>query len=138
MAHSAQASAIIKSLSAVLAMTASQAAMAESEPAQVWSILQIGEMTVSEDAHIMLDVDGNASGSSGCNRFQTTVIQSGDILTFGPIAATRMACPPDTDRHEQALFGLFSQPLTLSYHVLRDQIVLTGPDGIHLLLQRSL
>ncbi len=85
----------------------------------------------------MLDIDGNASGSSGCNRFQTTVTQSGDILTFGTIAATRMACPPDTDRHEQALFGLFSQPLSLSYHVLRDQIVLTGPDGTRLVLQRS-
>lgn len=137
MAQSGRASTFIKSLSTVLAMTASQAAMAESEPSQVWSILQIGEMTASEDAHIMLDVDGNASGSSGCNRFQTTVTQSGDILTFGPIVATRMACPPDTERNEQALFGLFSQPLTLLYHILRDQIVLTGPDGTRLVLQRS-
>lgn len=128
---------IIKSLSAMLAVIAGQSAMAESEPSQVWSILQIGEMNASEDAHIMLDVDGNASGSSGCNRFQTTVTQSRDILTFGPIAATRMACPPETDRHEQALFGLFAQPLTLSYHVLLDQIVLTGPDGTRLVLQRS-
>ncbi|MBF9058426.1 META domain-containing protein [Rhodobacterales bacterium HKCCSP123] len=137
MARPGRASTVIKSLSAVLSVAASQAAMAESESAQVWSILEIREMIPSEDAHIMLDVDGNASGSSGCNRFHTTITQSGNILTFGPIAAARMACPPDTDGHEQALFGLFSQPLSLSYHVLRDQIVLTGPDGTRLVLQRS-
>ena len=136
MARPDRALTAIGSLGALLALASGQSAMAETEPAQVWSILEVADMTVSEDAHILLDVEGSVSGSSGCNRFQTTVTQSGDILTFGPIAATRMACPPDTDMQEKALFGLLSRPLSLSYHVLRDQIILTGPDGTRLVLQR--
>ncbi len=37
--------------------------------------------------------DGRVSGSGGCNRFSGTYTLTGDALQFGPLAATKMACP---------------------------------------------
>lgn len=36
---------------------------------------------------------GRVSGTDGCNRVQATYKVTGDRIAFGPIAATRMACP---------------------------------------------
>jgi heat shock protein HslJ/mannose-6-phosphate isomerase-like protein (cupin superfamily) len=36
---------------------------------------------------------GRVSGTDGCNRIQATYTVTGDRIAFGPIAATRMACP---------------------------------------------
>lgn len=114
-----------------------QVAMAESEPARVWSILEIAGTTATGDAHLAIDPDGNAFGSSGCNRFRTTVTQSGSVLSFGLIAATRMACPGTLAAQESTLFDLFAQQLAVSYDVLRDQITLTATSGATMILQRS-
>jgi heat shock protein HslJ len=114
-----------------------QVAMAESEPARVWSILEIAGTTATGEAHLAIDPDGNAFGFSGCNRFQTTVTQSGSVLSFGPIAATRIACPGALAARESALFDLFAQQLAVSYDVLPDQITLTATSGAILILQRS-
>lgn len=43
-------------------------------------------------ATLSFGADGTASGSDGCNRFSTTFTQQGANLTFGPVAATMMAC----------------------------------------------
>lgn len=44
-----------------------------------------------------------ASGSAGCNRFSGTYEVDGNALTFGPLATTRMACPPEIMAVEDAL-----------------------------------
>ena len=38
---------------------------------------------------------GEVVGSGGCNSFFGTFDQDGDAVTFGPLASTRKACPPD-------------------------------------------
>lgn len=37
-------------------------------------------------------VDGDADGTGGCNRYSTSYVIDGASITFGPIAATLMAC----------------------------------------------
>lgn len=37
--------------------------------------------------------DGKVTGSDGCNRLSGSAVVSGDVITFGPIASTKMACP---------------------------------------------
>jgi len=40
--------------------------------------------------------DGNLTGSSGCNTYNSSYEIDGDLITIGPIASTMMACPePD-------------------------------------------
>jgi heat shock protein HslJ len=44
------------------------------------------------EAHLLFDAAGRVSGSDGCNRITGSYQVKGDALTFGPMAATRMAC----------------------------------------------
>jgi heat shock protein HslJ len=39
--------------------------------------------------------DADVAGFAGCNNFRGTYTFADGKLTFGPLAATRMACPPD-------------------------------------------
>jgi len=50
---------------------------------------------------VQFRMDGVVGGSSGCNRFTGTYTQKGDALTMGPLASTRMACPPEVMEREQ-------------------------------------
>ena len=124
-------------LPAAILLATGHGALAESEPAQVWRILEIAGMPAADEAFLALDADGNASGSTGCNRFQAAVSQSGAALAFGPVAATRMACPPGLAEQEDALLRLLGDELAVTYHLLRDQVTLTGADGTSLVMQRE-
>ena len=46
--------------------------------------------------------DGRVSSTVGCNRIVSKPSVEGDRLRFGPMAATRMACPPPLDQLETA------------------------------------
>ncbi len=37
--------------------------------------------------------DGKVTGSDGCNRLSGTAVVKDDVIAFGPIASTKMACP---------------------------------------------
>jgi putative lipoprotein len=50
---------------------------------------------------VQFRADGVVGGSSGCNRFTGAYKQKGDELTMGPLASTRMACPPEVMEREQ-------------------------------------
>jgi heat shock protein HslJ len=58
-----------------------------------------------QEPHLIFQ-DGRLSGSDGCNRVAGPYQLRGDVVTFGPIASTRMACADvrDIDRaFEEAL-----------------------------------
>lgn len=54
------------------------------------------------EATLVLDADGTASGSGGCNTFNGSYQTSGNKLTFGPLATTRKACADDVMSVEQS------------------------------------
>jgi len=64
-----------------------------------WYLLEVAGSPVSPMAHdkqphITLDpVQKRASGFSGCNNFFGSYELKGESLKFGPVGATRMACP---------------------------------------------
>lgn len=43
---------------------------------------------------LKLDGQGRAAGNSGCNRYVGSVEIGDGTMRFGPLAGTRMACPP--------------------------------------------
>jgi heat shock protein HslJ len=45
--------------------------------------------------------EGQAAGNLGCNRFTAGFTQSGPLLSFGMLAATRRMCPPAIMDQEQ-------------------------------------
>ncbi|MEO7964820.1 MAG: META domain-containing protein [Gemmatimonadaceae bacterium] len=66
-----------------------------------WTLVQL-DGTAIENARggkaptLQINADGGAlraSGMAGCNRYSGPVTQDGNSLRFGPLAATKMACP---------------------------------------------
>lgn len=64
-----------------------------------WRLLMLGDMPAptlpgGRQVHLLLDsAQKKAAGFAGCNRFFGTYELDGPALGFGPLAATRMACP---------------------------------------------
>ncbi|CAH1662149.1 Membrane-bound inhibitor of C-type lysozyme [Hyphomicrobiales bacterium] len=49
--------------------------------------------------------DGKVTGSGGCNHFTGKAEITGETLRIGPLASTRMACPPAVMGQEQKFFN---------------------------------
>jgi heat shock protein HslJ len=45
-------------------------------------------------ATLAFPAEGRVAGTASCNRFTGAVTVRGDSIAFGPLATTRMACPP--------------------------------------------
>jgi putative lipoprotein len=71
-----------------------------------WVVVQMNGNTVQEARvpALKFDRDGRVSGTSGCNRFTGTYTEKGELLEFGPLAATRMACPGAIGEQEVEFF----------------------------------
>lgn len=77
------------------------------EPASLlagdWVITEVAETAVTLSASISFAADA-VSGNSGCNRYNGGYQLTGEGLSFGDMAATRMACPEPQMKLEQSLF----------------------------------
>ncbi len=80
-----------------------------------WYLMEAGGSPVSPIAedkqpHIMLDpVQKQATGFSGCNNFFGSYELDGASLKFGPVGATRMACPDLETGLETEVFKALDQ-----------------------------
>lgn len=98
-----------------------------------WRLMELpGEagFTIDPDlqTHLVLDgEEGRVSGSSGCNRLIGTFTLHGDALSFGPLAGTRMACPPPAMELERRFHGALA--LVTGYSIDGEVLTLEGPDG---------
>ena len=54
---------------------------------------------------LTFDTNGRVYGMGGCNRFTGGIKSSADGLSFGPLAATQMACPPAIADQESRYFA---------------------------------
>ena len=76
---------------------------------------------------LTLESDGQISGSGGCNRIMGQGKLEGDSLTIGPLAGTRMACPPAVMEQEarfmkalEEVKGWRVEPELKKLHLLND------------------
>lgn len=81
-----------------------------------WRILTLNGAALpaeaATEASISFDAATNkVAGTTGCNRLMGTYAVSGTGITFGPMATTRMACPPNNPE-ASLLTVLGSQTLT--------------------------
>lgn len=82
---------------------------AASGPEGEWQVLTLGQSTLAVADGVTLTLsDGQASGRSGCNRFTGRYVTDGDSFAFGPLAATRMACPDRAMQIEAEFHALVS------------------------------
>ena len=71
--------------------------------------------------------DGQANGQGGCNRYRASATLGKGTIALGPIAATRMACPPPIMEQEQRFFAALES--VRRYEVDKGMLVLRDQDG---------
>lgn len=94
-------------LAAAAALAACSAAGGgASTPQGRWTAQAIGGRAVDDPARTTLEIgaDGRAFGMGGCNRYSGAARISDAAIALGPMAATRMACPPPQMEQEQRFF----------------------------------
>jgi heat shock protein HslJ len=81
---------------------------------------------VERQPHLVFGANGQLSGADGCNRLTGPYTAKENGLTFGEIAATRMACPVTDDlaiRFQSALKG------TSHWSIVDGRLELYGATG---------
>jgi putative lipoprotein len=102
-----------------------------------WQVQRIAGHVVPIDGGptLTLDKDNRAHGNGGCNMFQGSYEAEGDNLTFGPIAATRRACPALAMDTEQLLFTNLAK--VKRYHLEGNALKLLAVDGGAVIVLRA-
>jgi heat shock protein HslJ len=82
-------------------------------------------------ASILIGPEGRMAVEGGCNRGSAPVTVGPDTLDVGPMAMTRMACPPEQESVEQAVVAVLQG--TVHYTIEADVLTLAnGPAGLTL------
>jgi putative lipoprotein len=122
----------------VLAMLNASVGMAQAAvPVQLsgseWVVESVGGASGGGErrAHIAFATDGKVTGSGGCNRLMGRAQISGEAVTFGTLATTRMACAPAVMAQERKLLDALAA--TRSYRITDAMLTLHGASGAELL-----
>ncbi len=104
-------------------------AAAADELAGNWVVEEIlGRGVVDDPRSTLVLGDGLAvNGSGGCNRFAGRRTGEGGTLLFGPLAATRMMCPPAIMEQESRYFAALA--LVRGHRFENGRLVLVAADG---------
>ena len=98
-----------------------------------WKLVEVHGRPVQvlpgeREAHILL-LAGRASGGSGCNKLMGSYTHSAPgALRIGPLANTRMACPPEMMAQEAALLDAFEH--TTDYRIKGGALTLLHGETI--------
>ena len=102
-----------------------------------WQLDMMGEQRAMPPRPMLtFDGAGNVAGQASCNRYSVPVTIAGSAITFGPIAATRMACGEAIDAQESAYFARLGSAtrFELDASILR---IYSGDDPAPLLFLRT-
>jgi heat shock protein HslJ len=96
-----------------------------------WRAIELGGRTTPaqdpvREAHLQFQADGRVSGSDGCNRTTGGYTLNGESLTFGRMAATRMACL-DTGDAERSFRDALEA--TMRWRITGDRLELFSGSG---------
>jgi len=102
----------------------------------VWMIEEIAGERVLGRTKLTLSIasDRRAGGGGGCNNWFAEALFDGPALSFGAVAATRMACGPNVMEQETALFTALES--VTGYALDGKRLTLLGEDGAPLLRLR--
>jgi len=98
-----------------------------------WTLVALGstpaiEQPERQNAHFVLNAEQKSlSGSTGCNRFAGSFELVGERLSLIPGGMTRMACPEDVMRQEQAF--LEALKAATGYRITAGSLELLEGDG---------
>lgn len=97
-----------------------------------WHLSTMAGETVLSDVLVTLtfDEEGRATGTAGCNRYNTEYTHDDEALTFGLIASTRMFCAPEGVMEQETAFIAALEAAT-AYEIHNDLLMIHyGDDQI--------
>jgi putative lipoprotein len=99
----------------------------------VWTVTSIGGQPAIGQRRPTLSIaaDHRAGGFGGCNNYFTEASVDGEAISFGPAAATRMACAVDIMDQETAYFAALTA--VASYELDKHGLRLLDAAGIPLI-----
>ncbi len=101
-----------------------------------WVVEDINEGGVIDMTRVTMTFgEDGVSGSGGCNSYSGSYEVNGNLLTIGPVAATRKACPPAIMNQEFAFFGVLENAERFDF-TEDGALTLSGADGKSLLARR--
>lgn len=75
-----------------------------------WVVTSLDGSALPKGADVTLTFDaGRIAGLAACNRYSGNYTLTGEGLSFGPMAGTRMACPPPLMETESAVYAAFAR-----------------------------
>jgi len=98
-----------------------------------WKATRLGDSPVvtgpgDREAFLTLDrAQGRMAASAGCNRLMGPFERSGEALSFGPVAGTKMACPGPLMERERAFIAALAR--VRGYRLSRHTLELLDEDG---------
>jgi putative lipoprotein len=95
-----------------------------------WTLVSLGGQPLPQGMRSpTATFDGvRLSGLGGCNRYTGQVQDKGlGAMTVGPMASTKMACPPPAMEVESRYFAVLAR--VTQYQVAGSRLILSGPSG---------
>jgi heat shock protein HslJ len=117
----------------IVAAAALTVTPAAADPARLqgreWRVLTVSGERPPAAARIGIAFlpEGRIAGRSGCNRFTGRAEIGAGTISVGPLAGTRMACPPPLMAAESRFLGVLQD--VRSYALQRGRLVLRSADG---------
>lgn len=87
----------------------------------------VSSVPADSTASITIADDGTVAVNTGCNTGSGSVEIGDDTLTFGPIATTKMACPPEQTALEASVVSVLQGEV--SYEISGSALSLRSGDG---------
>lgn len=93
-----------------------------------WTPVEIGGLPVrSDESTLSIGADNRTGGRGGCNSYFTQARLDGALLSFAPVAATRMACAETIMAQEAVFFAALAE--TRSWRIVDTRLELLGLDA---------
>lgn len=102
---------IVGSLVFMVALSACQKAIshAADRPLATLAGTEWGPLQGDLDQFVAFKSEGDVVGSGGCNNFFGSFTQNGRLISFGPLASTKMACPSPIMEAERDFLKMLEQ-----------------------------
>ncbi|WP_052807987.1 META domain-containing protein [Methyloterricola oryzae] len=97
---------------------------------KTWTLQRLGlkEAPLSGRSATLMVKGEKVAGSGGCNRYFSRLKDNGPgQISFGPVGATKMACPEALMKLEQAYFQKLEKVKAFGYHM--GKLALTYPEA---------
>ncbi|MEM7728349.1 MAG: META domain-containing protein [Pseudomonadota bacterium] len=127
---------VVGSVVAMAALAACQKALTHlnERPLSTLAGTEWGPADSPHDQFVAFKRDGEVVGSGGCNSFFGNFQQTGRLVTFGPLASTRKACPAPIMQAERDFLALLGR--VRAAEATWKQLTLFGEDGDVLAVMR--